>query len=51
MLFIHSQQEEGQHDQHHTHGGHAVSRRPPEQKEKQYADKRPAGEADQLPPG
>ena len=26
MLFIHCQQEEGHHDQHHTHGGHAVSR-------------------------
>ena len=29
----------------------AVSRRPPEQKEKRYADQRPAGEADQLPLG
>ncbi len=51
MLFIHRQQEKGHHDQHHTHGGHAVSRRFPEQKEQRYAHKRPAGKADQLPSG
>ena len=51
MLFIHCQQEEGHHDQHHTHGGHAVSRRLTEQKEQRYAYKRPGGKADQLPLG
>ena len=51
MLFIHCQQEEGHHDQHHTHGGHAVSRRLTEQKEQRYAYKRPGGKADQLPSG
>ncbi len=51
MLFIHCQQEEGHHDQHHTHGGHAVSRRLTEQKEQRHAYKRPGGKADQLPSG
>ena len=51
MLFIHCQQEEGHHDQHHTHGGHAVSGRFSEQKEKRYANKRSAREADKLPLG
>ena len=51
MLFIHCQQEEGHHDQHHAHGGHAVSRRLTEQKEQRYAYKRPGGKADQLPSG
>ena len=51
MLFIHCQQEEGHHDQHHTHGGHAVSRRLTEQKEQRYANKRSAREADKLPLG
>ena len=51
MLFIHRQQEEGHHDQHHAHGGHAVSRRLTEQKEQRYAYKRSGGKADQLPSG
>ena len=51
VFFIHRQHEEGQHDQHHTHGSHAVSHRPPEQEEKRYADQRTAAEADQLPLG
>ena len=44
-------QEEGQHDEHHAHGRHAVPDRSPEQKEKRHADERPATEADQLPLG
>ena len=51
VLLIHGEHEEGQHDKHHTHGCHAVSRRPPKQEEKRYADERPAAEADQLPLG
>ena len=49
MLFIHCQQEEGHHDQHHTHGSHAVSRRLTEPQEQRYTYKRPGGKADQLP--
>ena len=51
MLFIHRQQEEGHHDQHHTHGGHTVSRRLTKQKEQRHAYKRPGSKADQLPSG
>ena len=51
MLFVHSQHKEGQHNQYHTHGSHAVSRRLTEPQEQRYAYKRPGGKADQLPAG
>ena len=51
VFLVHGEHEEGQHDKHHTHSCHAVSRRPPEQKEKRHADERPAAEADKLPLG
>ena len=51
VFFIHRQHEEGQHDEHHAHGRHAVASRTPEQKEKRHADERPAAEADKLPLG
>ena len=51
VFFIHRHQKERQHDKHHTHGCHAVSRRPPKQKEKRHTDECPAAEADQLPLG
>ena len=46
MLFVHSQHKEGQHNQHHTHSRYTVSGRFSEQKEKRYANKRSAREAD-----
>ena len=51
MLFVHRQQKEGQHNQHHTQGRCAVPGRATEQKEQRYAQKRSAREADQLPLG
>ena len=51
MLFVHSQHKEGQHNQHHTHSRYTVSGRFSEQKEKRYANKRSAREADKLPLG
>ena len=46
-----SQHKEGQHNQHHTHSRYTVSGRFSEQKEKRYANKRSAREADKLPLG
>ena len=51
MLFVHSQHKEGQHNQNHTHSRYTVSGRFSEQKEKRYANKRSAREADKLPLG
>ena len=51
VFFIQCQHEERKHDQHHTHGSHAVPHRYPEQKEKRYTDECTATEADQLPLG
>lgn len=49
MLFIHGKQEEGHHNQHHTHRCGAVSNRLTEQKEQWYTSKCSTAEADQLP--
>ena len=51
MLFVHRQQEEGQHHEHHAQGCRTVSGRATEQKEQRYAQKRPSREADKLPLG
>ena len=46
MLFVHRQQEEGQHHEHHAQGCRTVSSRATEQKEQRYAQKRPSAETD-----
>ena len=51
MLFVHRQQEERQHHEHHAQGCRTVSRRLTEQKEQRHAYKCPGGKADQLPSG
>ena len=49
VLFIHGQQEEGQHDQHHAKGRRAAADMALEQKEERYADERAAAKAQNLP--
>ena len=51
QLFPVIRHKEGQHNQHHTHSRYTVSGRFSEQKEKRYANKRSAREADKLPLG
>lgn len=51
VFLIHGRQEKRQHDEHHAEGSGsgAETRRPFEQKEKRYANKRAAAETDKLP--
>ncbi len=48
MLFVHGKQEEGHHNQHHTHCSGTVSNWLFEQKEKRNTYKRSAAETNQL---
>ena len=48
VFLIDAQQKEGQHDQHHTQGGHAGACLAFEQKEKRHTDQRTAAKTDQL---
>ena len=49
MLFIDTQQEKGEHDQHHAHRRRAAPQRPFQQKEKRDTKDCAAAETDQLP--
>ena len=51
VLFVHCQQEEGQHHQDHAEGGRAGSHPVFEQKEKRYSYKYRRSKANELPPG
>ena len=49
VALIHRQQEGREHGKHHDERRRAHTYRPFEQKEKRYADERPAAETDKLP--